>query len=444
MKEKESRLQHIAWFLKTGVWRIRLQDYKGFRRFWLRYLRIVLIAGEQFIKDNCFLWASSLTYYSLLSIVPVFALGFAVAKGFGLQQYLENMIMEQLAGQEQVVGLILGFSRSLMEHTSGGVIAGVGAIFLIWTVLQLLGSAEQAFNSIWEIKKGRTMGRQLSDYLSIMLVSPVLIVASSSAMVLLATHLGDLLALLGLGLFEPVIKLILAVIPYLLIWLLLTFVYVFLPNTKVNFVSGTVGGVLAGTIFVLVQWVYIKFQVGVASYNAIYGSFAALPLFIIWMNLSWIIVLIGIEFVYAHQNQETYAYEHVVDRISHSFRMLLSLQITHLLVKNFHNGGEPLRISQVCGVLEIPRRIVMEILDDLTCAGLAVEIPVEGTSRKSYQPAKDIDLFTIAYVVETLENAGMSDIPAAKTSSLERFSTALRTFAGLMERSDENVMLKEI
>jgi membrane protein len=440
-----NRMENVTEFLKTGIWRVRLQDYRGFKRFSLRYLKIFLIAGEQFMRDNCLLWASALTYYSLLSIVPVFALGFAVAKGFGLQTYLQKLALEQFAGQGEVAARLLDFSNNLLSNTSGGVIAGVGALFLIWSVFQLLANAEQAFNSIWEIKKGRPLGRKLSDYLSIMLVSPVFIVSSSSAMVLLATQINELLARLGLGLFAPVITLILGIVPYVLIWLLLTFIYVFLPNTKVNPVSGIVGGILAGTFYVLVQWLYIKFQVGVASYNAIYGSFAALPLFIIWMNLSWLIVLIGIEIVYAHQHQESYMYEHVVGKISPYFRKLMTLQVTHLLVKNFRDGGHPLRVSHISAALEIPRRLVMEILETLNEAGLAVEIPVEGSNRKTYQPARDIDLYTMSYVIGALAHAGVPDnIPAARTDSYERISQSLLTFAELMEKSDANMLLKEI
>lgn len=441
---KGGRRADLAEFLKTGIWRVRLGDYKGFKKLRLKYLRIFLIAGEQFMRDNCLLWASALTYYSLLSIVPVLAMGFAVAKGFGLQEYLEKIALEQLAGQGEVAMKLIDFSRNALANTSGGLIAGVGAIFLIWTVFQLLDNAEQAFNRIWEIPKDRPLGRKFSDYLSIMLVSPVLIVMSSSTMVLLATRINDLLTMVGLGLFSPIITLILGVIPYVLIWLLLTFIYVFLPNTKVNLASGLTGGVLAGTIFVLVQWLYIKFQVGVSSYNAIYGSFAALPLFIIWMNLSWLIVLLGIEIVYAHQNQETYSYEHVVEKISDSFRKLLTLQITHFLVKNFHEGGEPVRVSRISNTLEIPYRLVMEILDALVHAGLVVEIPTEGANRKGYQPARDIDAFTISHVLEALENAGATDIPVARTASLERISESLAAFTALMERSDANVKLKDI
>jgi membrane protein len=439
-----SRVNETARFLKTGIWKVRLRDYRGLRRVLIKYLRILLIAGEQFVRDRCMLWASSLTYYSILSVVPVFALGFAVAKGFGLQKYLENLVVEQFRGEEGVAMAVLEYSRNVLVDANGSVIVGVGAIMLILTVFQLLAGMEQAFNSIWDVHKGRSLGRQLSDYLSIMLVSPVLITASSSVMVLLATRVGELLARLGFGLFAPVITLALSITPYILIWLLLTFVYVFLPNTRVRLVSGMAGGVIAGTVFVLVQWFYIRFQVGVASYNAIYGSLAAVPLFLVWMFISWIIVLVGIEIVYAHQNQEHYVYEHVVGRVSPSFRLLMSLQVMHRLVANFRDGGHPLRVSRISGDLEIPRMLVVEILDTLVAAELAAVCPAKGPGRKAYQPALDIDLITIAYVVETLGNTGVCDIPVARTESLELFSSSLKTFAGLMERSDANLLLKEI
>jgi membrane protein len=263
-------------------------------------------------------------------------------------------------------------------------------------------------------------------------------------MVLLATQINLIIARLGLTLLAPVITVILSVVPYILIWFLLTFIYIFLPNAKVGFRSGLFGGVLAGTFFVIVQWVYINFQVGVASYNAIYGSFAALPLFLIWINASWIIVLFGIEIVYAHQNQETYAYEHEVYRLSASYRRLLSLQVAHLLVANFKDGGRPLRGSQVSGMLEIPRRIVMEILDSLVRADLAIGIPLDDQDKMAYQPAKDIDLFTISYVVEALEDAGIDSIPVAKTESLERISGALAAFRKLIEHSEANTRLRDL
>ncbi|HQJ08919.1 MAG TPA: YhjD/YihY/BrkB family envelope integrity protein [Deltaproteobacteria bacterium] len=440
-----ARMSSAARFLSTGIWRVRLGDVHGPKRFLIRYLRIVLIAGKGFVQDKCTLWGSALTFYSILSIVPVFALGFAVAKGFGLEILLEDFLVQQFAGYEDVVTQVITFSRRLLARTSGGVIAGVGAAFLIWSVFQILSSAEQSFNNIWEVRRQRTLGRKLSDYLSIMLITPVVLIMSSSSLVFIATKLHDLMQTPGfIWVVSPIIFVLINIIPYILIWSLLTFVYVFLPNTRVNLVSGILGGVIAGTVFVIVQWVYITFQVGVSTYNAIYGSFAALPLFLVWLNVSWFIVLFGAELCYAHQNEELYRYDPEAGKISHSFRMLLSLQVVHLIVKNFMDGGRPLNPNEISERLEIPPRTVREIIDALTGSGLLAAVSSNGAGNRGYQPSRDIDFFTISKVVETLEDRGINDIPVARTESLERISRSLQTFRSMIEHSDANVRLKDI
>ena len=176
----------------------------------------------------------------------------------------------------------------MLQNTKGGIIAGVGVVVLLWAVVNVLSQIEESFNDIWGIKKARSLGRMFSDYLSIVLVGPILLIMSSSATVLLETNLTQITEEIALlGVFSPLITLIVKIIPYCLIWILFAFVYIFMPNKKVHLFSGLIAGIAAGTIFVIVQKFYIIFQVGVAKYNAIYGSFAALPLFLIWLQLSW-------------------------------------------------------------------------------------------------------------------------------------------------------------
>ncbi len=439
------KISDVTQFLKVDIWRIRMEDLHGPRRFFIRYLRISIIASKEYIKDNCTLWASSLTFFSLLSIVPIFAMAFAVAKGFGIQQHLEKLIKEQFVGQEEVTSRLLTYSHNLLENTKGEILAGVGAIFLIWAVFQILQTIESAFNNIWEIKRSRTIGRKLSDYLSLMLIGPVLLIISSSAMVLVAGEVNNILEKIGvLAVISPIITLIIKIVPYILIWILLTFMYVFIPNTKVKLSSGILGGIIAGTIFVILQWIYITFQIGVSRYNAIYGSFAALPLFLIWLNLSWLIVLFGAELTDSHQNEESYLFGAETKKISHSFRKLLSLQIIHSLIMNFKDGGKPFTANRLSKNLEIPPGTVCEILRALSECGLIIAVQKDNRDGTGYHPSRDIDAFTISYVIDALENAGIDTIPVAKTESLERISKSLKAFRGLVEKSDANVRLKDI
>ncbi|HPA84513.1 MAG TPA: YihY/virulence factor BrkB family protein, partial [Deltaproteobacteria bacterium] len=186
-------ISRFAGFLTTDIWRVRMENLHGAKKHLVRSLRIVLIAAEKFFEDRCTLRASSLTFFSLLSVVPVLAMAFAIATGFGLQNRLEQLIFEQFAGQEQVISRLVDFSRNLLQKTSGGYIAGVGAAFLFWAVISIIGSAEESFNHIWEIRKPRTIGRKLTDYLAVMLISPLLFVVSSSATVLIITQINRLL-----------------------------------------------------------------------------------------------------------------------------------------------------------------------------------------------------------------------------------------------------------
>ena len=263
-------------FLKSDIWRIQARKLSRRKLSYINPLRILLLAIRRFFEDKCELRASALTFYSLLSIVPVVAMAFGVAKGFGLEKILEAQLLAKLEGQPEIADRLLGFSRSLLENTKGGAIAGVGVAVLFWSVIKVLGNIESALNDIWGIPRARTLGRKLADYLSVMMICPVLLIISSSATVLVTTQITAMVERLAfLGAAAGVIIFLIKLLPYTVIWFLFTFMYVFMPNTKVQLKSAMWGGILAGTIYQLTQFAYIKFQVGVSSYGAIYGSFAA-------------------------------------------------------------------------------------------------------------------------------------------------------------------------
>jgi membrane protein len=438
-------LSRVINFLKTDIWRMRLKDYSRSKSFLLRQLRIIVLAVRGFDEDKCKFRASALTFYALLSVVPVIAMMFGIAKGFGLEKRVEAELMRRMQGHEEVAEAIVNFADSLLENASGGFIAGVGVVFLFWTIIRVLSNIENSFNDIWGVKTPRSMGRKFSDYLSVILVCPFLLVVAGGATVAISSQVRDIIQkFFILSAFGPLLLFLLRLLPYGTIWIVFSFVFIFMPNTKVKLRSGLLAGVVAGTIFQIVQWVYINFQIGVAKYGAIYGSFAALPLFLLWLQVSWLVVLFGAELSFAHQNVETYEFEQESLSVSYSFKKLLSLLITHLLVKNFCKGEQPWDAERISARLEIPIRLVRQILFELVASGILSEVSKDNGKAVAYQPAIDVGKISVKYVIESLEEQGSSAIPVAQTSELHKLSDCLSTFASHIEKSPANILLKDL
>ena len=440
-----NRISKIINFIQHDIWRMRLRDLSRRKSFLIKQLRIILRALRGFDEDKCQLRASALTFYSLLSVVPVAAMAFGIAKGFGFERLLETQLLGKFPGQQEVILQIIDFAHTLLENTKGGVVAGVGVALLFWTVIKVLGNIERSFNDIWGIKEARKFGRKFSDYLSIMLICPILIIVSSSITVFIATQIRFIMEKISLlGIFSPIISFILKLLPYCMIWVLFTFVYIFMPNTKVNFKSGLLAGIVAGSLYQIIQWVYITFQVGAAKYNAIYGSFAALPLFLVWLQVSWLVLLFGAEISFAHQNVDMYEFEPDSLRANYSFKRLLALEITHLIVKNFSSGGKPFTASGISHRLEIPIRLVRQIIYELTEAGVISEVKTQEYKEMAYQPARDTQSLSIKSTIEALEHRGVDNIPVAQTAELRVLSDSLQNFSSIVEKSPANKLLKDI
>ena len=432
-------------FIKQDIWRIRRTHLPPGKSFFLNLLRVLILSVRGFDENKCQLRASALTFYSLVSIVPVAAMAFGIAKGFGFEKLLVAQLRNKLAGQEEVLANVIQFSHSLLENTKGGLIAGIGLIVLFWAVIKLLGQIEDSFNDIWGIKEHRTLGRRFSDYLSLMLIGPVLIILSSSVTVFVTTQVNLIMEKFALlGVFSGPVLLLLKLLPYCILWGLFTFCYLFMPNTKVRFSAGLLGGIIAGTTFEVVQWGYITFQIGAVQYNAVYGSFAVLPLFLVWLQLSWLIVLYGAEISFAYQNVDTYEFEPDALQASHRLKTLLSLQITRHLIKNFTAGEKSLTAAELSSRLEIPIRFVNEILFELVKSHILSVTDAEEKGERGYQPALDIHTLTLQYVIEALEKRGLNAMPFTNTPEFQTLAEATSAFGQAIEKLPANRLLKDL
>lgn len=434
-------------FISSGLWRIRLQDLPRSKSILIRYFRILVLTLRGFHRDNCMLRATALTFWTLLSIPSVLGMFFGIAKGFGFAEILERELMKALAlpGQEEVVAKVIEFANSVLENAQGGVMAGVGVAVLFWSVLKVLGHIEAAFNFIWEIRGSRNWGRKFSDYLAIMIVSPILVLLSSSAAVFIKTQVEQIAAKIPFfGYISSGIFFMLRFTPYFLIWVLFTLIYLIMPNTKVSLKAGLLAGIVAGTIYQLAQMFYIGFQIGAAKASAIYGSFAALPLFLVWVQFSWMIVLFGAELAFANQNVDTYEYEPDCLKTSPSFRQLVALRLVHQLVRKLAADGQSMTAAELAAQIETPLRLVNHILFDLTGSGILVETKTASEKETGFMPARDINTLTISTVLEALDENGLDTIPVSESPVHDQLSASLKKIRADAAASPANRLLKDL
>jgi len=432
-------------FLNTGIWSLPEEGLSRSKAFFIRSLKILLLSIRGYQRDQCVMRASALTFYSVLSVVPVIAMFFGIAKGFGFDKKLQAQLLEKFSGQTDVLLKVFEFSNAMLQKTKGGVIAGVGVALLLWSVVKVLGHIEDSFNCIWKVEKPRTIGRKCTDYLSMAVVCPVIFIMSSSVTVTMVSQLKFIAGKLSQwGLPSAPILVLLEAVPFVLIWVMFAFVFIYMPNTRVRLKAGIVAAVAAGTAYQAVQWIYISFQVGAAKASAIYGSFAALPLFLMWMQLSWLIVLMGSEISFAVQNVDTHGFHEGSGKISPRDQKILSLLVARLVVRNFSTGEKPLTASRMVNTLGMPALFVHRILADFSAAGIFSEVKPERGEEIAYQPARDIRGTTVKTVLDALERSGPVDLSFTATTDFRAISDILDAFGETIGRSPENRLITDL
>jgi membrane protein len=340
---KKDIIQQVTQFFEKDIWKISTKGKHPVFGFMVRSGRILFIAVRGFYKDKIQLRASALSFYTMLSIVPILAMVFGIAQGFGLKEHLSTLLKERLQGQAEVLNTLLGFVDHYLGRINSGYIAGIGLVVLFWSVMKVLGNIESSFNNIWQIKKSRMFARQFTDYISLLVIAPVFLVIASSFNVSQLQSISDSIPFLHyLG---SVLKVMVTILSYTLIWFVFTLIYIVVPNTKVKFIPALIAGIIAGTLFQLLQWGYVNFQSLLSGYGAVYGTFAALPLFMMWLEFSWLIVLLGAEISFAYQNASQYEQEAQGLQVNLKHRRVLLLLVAQKIVKNFSEGLPPLNAA---------------------------------------------------------------------------------------------------
>ena len=440
MKIPIKQIQH---FLTIEIWKTK--DVKGYKARLYRWIKIIIITIKEIVQDKVFIQASALTYFSTLAIVPVIATVFGISKGLGFGKDIEGQLGRFFVGQEEAMKKSFEWAQAMLDNAKGEVIAGIGIVILIFAVMRLLNNIEAAFNTIWHIGSPRTWVRKFTDYMAIVIFAPILLVASNSLTVFVKTQITETSKDIEvLGFIEPIVLFFLNLSPYFVIWILFTLVYLIMPNAKVKFKSAMIAGILAGSLFQVTQWGFIAFQIGVSQYNAVYGGFAALPLFLIFTQISWTIVFIGGEISYAHQNVDRYVPQDSKMAMSYDRKRKTVLLVMSLIVKNFERGDEPLTKVEVSDLLHTPYRFVADVMNDLVHAGVLFRSKINHKEVDVYLPAIDINKITVEYVFNKLDKDGLDSVCINDTDEMPKINATVDQISEEVKASKANVLIKDL
>jgi membrane protein len=452
-------LARIGAFFSETVW-AEDRPRKGALAFVYRVARIVHLSVRGFVRDDCLFRASALTYITVLSLVPLLAFSFSVAKGFGFYEPLVrdtvNPFLDRTFGpidapaipsatsnheMRVAIDRVLQMVGGVVQDTKVTSLGAFGLVILGWAVIKLLGTIERSFNQIWGVQRPRSILRKVSDYLAMVVVTPIFLF-TATAITAAATSSG-LTAVLRESLhLGAVLDLLVASVPLLALWLGFTFVYLAMPNARTRVLSAAIGAVVGGTLWHLTLLAHIEFQVGIARYNAIYSSFAAIPIFLIWIQFSWVSVLVGAEVCFAHQSEPGYLRLARSRPADHAFMELLGLRAMSRIGERFLSGGDPWTSDALATGLEVPVRPIEEVLAVLVQRGLVAVVPFG--SQDAFLPARDLDSITVKSVIDALKGTSGPVAVPARSRADHRIDRILATLDAELTGSRSNLSLRSL
>jgi membrane protein len=388
--------------LELAIWAPRRIGLPPWKAFAVRTARLAIVLFRDVMTGGLTLWAMSLVYTTLLSMVPLLALSFSVLKAFGVHNRIEPMLQDLLAPLGAQGNEITSRLVEFIDHMNVGVLGSVGLALLIYTVVSLMEKIEESFNSIWHITQLRSLGERYSRYLSALLVGPIL-VFSAIGITAIALNSDLVQGILAIG---PLGRLVLAIgklAPYVLVIGAFTFFYIFVPNARVRFVPALAGGIAGGILWQSAGWAFALFVASSTRYAAIYSGFAILVLFLIWLYVSWLILLFGAAISFYLQHPE-YLYAMPGEpRLSNRMRERLTLAVMSHIASHFVGGRPPWTLQQLTQRLGIPMHAVNAVLDALEQGGFLMR---SRDDPPAYLPTRDLADVSIGELMSAIRTAG--------------------------------------
>lgn len=401
----EKQIQYVS----SGVWSDPRKTMK------VRLVKTINLTVQAFLNRDLQIKSMAITYQTVFAMVPALAMLLAISKGFGFQDMVEKELYTYFPSQSKALATALSFVDSYLAEASSGILVGVGLVVLLWTLISLLSNIEDAFNNIWDIKSGRTTIQKIKDYIAIFLLIPVLMILSSGISIFMSS---TVLAVVPFAFMTPLVNTFMELIPVVLTWGAFTLCFWLIPNTKVEFKYAAIAGAFSAVAFEILQLLFLNGQIYVSKYNAIYGSFAFLPLMLIWLQLSWLLLLSGCGLTYSMQNVFSYNFFGNLTSISESYYREVLLVVTAVVYRRFHNGMSAPTRNGLSMTYGLPIRLVSSIADKLQRAGLIqLNESRDGKDDPGLIPTTDTDKILVKDVVARVESAGMKDfIPEFNTT----------------------------
>lgn len=391
-------------FITHDLWRTTSEELGKSRRIGYGALKTLILAIRGFNDNDINMRANSLTYSFMFALVPILAMVVAVARGFGFEQVIEDALNKSFLGNYHIVPTIMGFVQRYLETAQGGVFIGIGLFILLWAIYSFFRNVETSFNKIWEVNKSRSILRQATNYITILIAIPILLIASSGINLFVNTTITESVSWINLSAMN---ERLLQLVPWLTSWFIFFLLYWSVPNTRVHWLSALIPGILIGTTVQVLQMASVYIIMFLSRTSIVYGTFAAIPLLLTWVQWTCLSILFGAELSYSIQNNERFDYKHDTESMSRRYKDYLTLYICYEIVHRFEQGEEAYTAQEIARKNHLPVRLVHQLLSRLTETRIITEIrPAKETEKMRYQPALDINKITVGMVIEHIEQQG--------------------------------------
>ena len=429
------RIKQNLEYCISGVW-------NDMRPLWsVKAVKVINLSVRSYLDRDLQVRSCALTYNTVLAVVPALAMLFAIARGFGFQNLIQSELFRYFPAQQQALETALQYVDNYLAHASQGIFIGIGLVFLIWTLVSLMSNVEDTFNHVWGVTSKRSLQRKITDYTALFLLLPVLMVCSAG----ISIFMNDAVQHVFIGsALSPMKHRLLAFMPTVISWLIFTAAYYLIPNTKVKFKGAMLAGIVCGTLFQMIQWLFVSGQVYVSKYNAIYGSFAFLPLLLVWLQLSWLIALSGVVLTYAWQNFDSFAYRDKAKDVSQTYANQIAIAVLAVSADRFDKRLSPLTATDLIQNYGLPLHLADRILKRLQRAGLLNEISVPGSDGTAYQPACDPDQLTVNATINALADMGNANFILKADSSFAKIIDRINALRNRQQDSIPDIPLKDL